>query len=188
MSNVAGRRLFIASSIVIAALCFAGFARSYYLRSWFSTRTLSSILQVHGFIMTTWVALFMTQVIFVARHRIDLHRKLGVSGVFLAALILALGVFIIVRDIDRQSPNPTTLSFVLLFTAFDGMNLLLFAGFVGFAMFARRRPDVHKRLMLLATLSLLPPALGRLAIYFVPDEREPITKLALLRCHPRAYH
>jgi hypothetical protein len=165
---------------VILLLFFAGFARSYYLRVWISTRVLAPILHVHGLIMSAWIVLFIVQIAFVAKHRIQVHRKLGVLGASLALVILGLGVFIIVRDIERQSPDATAASFSLSFVAFDGINLILFAGFVFLALLMRRRSDIHKRLMLMATISLLPPALGRIAIHFVQDEKEPITKLALM--------
>lgn len=180
VTRFAERRFFIGSAIVIAALCFAGFARSYYLRAWLGKRALAPVLHLHGMIMTAWIVLFTVQIVFIAKHRIQLHRKLGVLGALLAALVVGLGAFIVVRDVGRQSPNATTASFWTLFAAFDGINLILFGGLVFAAVWMRRRSDVHKRLMLLAALSLLPPALGRIAIQFVPDEREPITKLALL--------
>ena len=43
-------------------------------------------------------------------------------------------------------------------------SVVVFAILVGFGLYHRRRPDAHKRLMLLATLALLPPALGRIRI------------------------
>jgi hypothetical protein len=52
-----------------------------------------------------------------------------------------------------------------MLAAFDGIALLVFSGLVGAAILLRRRGDYHKRLMLLATLSLLGPAFGRLTAY-----------------------
>ena len=176
----AERRLFVGAALVVSLLVFAGFARSYYLRAWLSTRVLPPILHVHGLIMSAWIVLFMAQIALVAKHRSDLHRKLGVAGAFLAFFIVGLGAFIIVRDIEHRHPDANFASFWQLFVAFDGINLALFAGFVMVALQRRRRSDIHKRLMLMATISLLPPALGRLAIRFVQDDQEPITKLALL--------
>ena len=43
-------------------------------------------------------------------------------------------------------------------------SVLLFASLAGIGLYMRRRSDVHKRLMLLATIALLPPALGRIPI------------------------
>src|SRR5277367_1561087 len=88
VTRAAERRFFIASAMVIAALCFAGFARSYYLRAWLGKRALAPILQLHGLIMTAWIVLFTVQIVFIAKHRIQLHRKLGVLGALLAALVV----------------------------------------------------------------------------------------------------
>jgi hypothetical protein len=49
-----------------------------------------------------------------------------------------------------------------LFVAFDGISLLIFAGLVLVALFYRQRGEIHKRLMLIAMISLMPPAYGRL--------------------------
>ena len=43
-------------------------------------------------------------------------------------------------------------------------SVVVFAILVGLGLYHRRRPDAHKRLMLLATLALLPRALGRIRI------------------------
>ena len=52
-----------------------------------------------------------------------------------------------------------------MLAAFDGIALVVFSGLVGAAIVLRRRGDYHKRLMLLATLSLLGPTFGRLTAY-----------------------
>ena len=179
-SKASEQRLFLASALAILVLCFAGFARNYYLRMWLGGRVLSPLLHVHGLVMTAWILLFTMQVLFVVRHRIDLHKKLGIVGAVLAGCVIALGSVIIVRDIAKQSPDASTASFWALFAAFDGINLALFGGLIVAGFLLRRHPDVHKRLMLVATLCLLPPALGRIAIHFVAEDSEPITKLAML--------
>jgi hypothetical protein len=174
------QRFFAGAGTLIALLCFAGFARSYYLRAWLSTRVLAPILHLHGLIMTAWIALFLIQVFLIGRHRIQLHRRLGVIGAWLAAVVVVVGLAVLVPDIYIQQPDATAGSFWALFVAFDGLSLLLFAGFVLSGLVMRQRSAVHKRLLLLASLSLLPPALGRIAIYFVSDDRQPAAKLALI--------
>jgi hypothetical protein len=49
------------------------------------------------------------------------------------------------------------------------VNLLLFALFVVAALTLRTRPEFHKRLMLMATLSLLAPAVARITLLFTHD-------------------
>jgi hypothetical protein len=54
-----------------------------------------------------------------------------------------------------------------MIAGYDFISLLVFAALVGTALALRRRGDVHKRLMTLASLSLLGAAFARV----VPDEQ-----------------
>ena|SRR5580698_1805612 len=158
------RRLLVVMTLVLAAVFFAGFAHSYYLRPWFAQRrVLPWVVHAHGMLMTGWVALFVVQVVLAYRRRLDLHRSLGVIGAYLAPLAVALGEFVVVRGIRLRFPTASLGQSLLLFVAFDGVNLLVFAALAGSALWLRSQADLHKRLMLLAVVSTLPPALGRIA-------------------------
>jgi uncharacterized membrane protein YozB (DUF420 family) len=180
------RPVYLGAAVAIALVMFVGFARNYYLREWFGTRAITFMVHVHGLVMTGWVALFLTQVLFVAKHRIDLHRRLGVFGAVLAALVLVLGVCTITQSIQRQIPQAGPVVFALAFVAFDGVILCVFAGLVLLALLKRRRSEWHKRLMLLAMISLLPPAFGRFVAYFTLEHVEIIVfglmSLSVLAC------
>jgi hypothetical protein len=158
------------AAIAIAVIMFVGFARNYYLRTWLGTRPISFMVHVHGVVMTAWVALFLAQIALVAKRRVDLHRKLGVAGAVLAGLIVVLGVYTISISIARQAAQATLQHEALLFVAFDGLSLLLFGGFVMAALKHRAYRPTHRRLMLMAFVSLSPPALGRLVANFTHDE------------------
>jgi hypothetical protein len=162
------RRLFgyFLSGVIISAIMFAGFAKNFYLRAWIGTRPITVMVHVHGLVMTAWILLFLTQALLIAKRRIDLHRKLGVAGAFLAAAVVTLGIYTISTSILRHHPDPNLQLFALLYVAFDGLSLLLFAGLVIAALRQRLQPQVHKRLMLMALVSLLPPAFGRFLAYF----------------------
>jgi len=66
------------AAIVAMLLVFAGFARSYYLKTFFATPVLPTLLHLHGAILTLWFVLFFVQVRLVAVRRVDLHRLLYV--------------------------------------------------------------------------------------------------------------
>jgi uncharacterized membrane protein YozB (DUF420 family) len=168
------RSAYIGAAAAIAVILFAGFARNYYLRAWFGTRAITFMVHIHGLVMSAWVVLFVAQTLLVARHRVDLHRKLGSAGACLAAAVLALGVYTIVGSIGRQEPDAGAALFWELFVAFDGISLLVFACLVAVALLNRRRREIHRRLMLVAMLALLPPAYGRLVAYFTHDNVEQI--------------
>src|SRR5579864_8701773 len=86
------RRFYTWFVVCAFLILFAGFARSYYLRLVFETTGLPLLLHLHGFLFTSWFVLFFVQARLVARHRVDLHRKLGVVGAFLAPLCACVAI------------------------------------------------------------------------------------------------
>ncbi len=155
--------LYAYAALVVAALVFAGFARSYYLRVFFHVRAITPLVHVHGILMSAWITLFVTQALLIARHRPDLHRRLGVAGAVLAPLIVVIGSLTVAAAIQRRFPQAGPLRFGRIFVEFDGLSLCLFGALALAAILWRSRPDVHKRLMLCATVALLPPAVGRIS-------------------------
>jgi hypothetical protein len=159
---------FIVAGAAAFAVVFIGFARTYYLKSLFGTPSLSWLVHLHGFLMTAWFALFFLQVRLVAAHRVDLHRRVGVVGGALAALMVIVGVTMARRLALRNLHNPNARGHPLQFTGFILFVLLVFAILVGAALLLRRRRDCHRRLMLLSCLALVGPGLSRIPIEHVP--------------------
>ena len=154
------RRAFAA--LVITVVVIAGFVPVYTIRLLHHDPNLTWLVHLHGLTMASWIALLLTQTLLVAKHRVDLHRKLGLVGALLIPAILAIGFGVLLNAATRQTHSIYDSRFYWMLVAFDGANLLLFAGLAASAIMLRRRSDYHKRLMLLATLSLLGPAFGRL--------------------------
>ena len=150
------------SGIALAfVLCvFVGFSRTYYLKGLFGTPHLSWLAHLHGAIFTAWTVFFLCQVALVAAGRTDLHRRLGKAGAVLGAGVLMLGAVMTLHSVRAgyASGRPGMAS--LLINAF--MNLLLFSVFIGAGLLFRRKKEIHKRLMVLAMLSLIIPAIGRI--------------------------
>jgi hypothetical protein len=160
------RLFYTGMSVAFVITVFAGFARTFYLRPYFDTRPLIPLLHLHGFVFTSWLALFLTQTALVAANRTRIHRRLGIAGAVLAALMIVIGTTTaIIRakvvDVPPGSPSP------LAFLTIPLGDMLVFAIMVGAAFYFRRRADVHKRLMLLATISILPAAVARLPFAFI---------------------
>lgn len=158
------RRLFVAAAIGALVIVFAGFARTYFLKHLFDTPPLPWLVQLHGAVMTSWFLLFFAQTSLVARHRADLHRRLGSVGAVLVVLMVILGMVVVVSAAAREVHAHTKdAPFVLMLLAVDPFTLVVFAALIATAIAMRhRRGDVHKRLMLLGTLSLTSVAIGRL--------------------------
>lgn len=150
------RWFYVAMAIAALAVTFAGFARSFYLRSALMP-ALAPLVVAHGVVFSSWVLLFLAQASLVATGNTWLHRRLGLMGVALAVVIVVLGPLVAFPAARRGSLPGDPLAFLLVML----VDLLLFAVFVSAAVSLRRRGEAHKRLMLLAMVSLLPPAISR---------------------------
>ena len=158
-------RYFSVVAVAVTLTVLGGFIPLYTLRLLRHDPNLTLLVHAHGFVMTAWIGLFLTQTLLIARHRVDLHRRLGVFGVGLAMLVMLVGAPTLINAAARRSHDVHSARFLWMLAAFDGIALVVFSALVGFAILLRRHGDYHKRLMLLATLSLLGPAFGRLTAY-----------------------
>jgi hypothetical protein len=157
------RRFYTWFVVCAFLIVFAGFAHTFYLRLVFETKGLPLLLHVHGFLFTAWFVLFFVQARLVARHRVDLHRKLGVAGAFLAPLCACVAILVSFTAGKRLFlAHPASLANFTRPFAMDFGTSLMFLGLVGVALYLRRRPEIHKRVMVLACCSILFPAIGRI--------------------------
>jgi len=157
----AERRFYGLAALVAALIAFAGFARTYYLKGAFGSPALPGLVHLHGIVMTAWIVLFAVQASLVAARRVDLHRKLGIAGAALAALVVIVGAATAIEGARRGvSPGPPP----LVFLAIPLGVILVYGALVAAAIANRRRPDWHKRLMLLGAISVLTPAIARIPI------------------------
>ena len=153
------------AAVLIPIIVVAGFARSYYLKGFFGGAALPGLLvHLHGIVMTLWVALFITQVWLIAAHRSRAHKRLGVFGAVLAASLVVVGVATAIAAGARNASQGAPALQFLIVPLFD---MLVFAILVAAALYFRRRFDIHKRLMLLASISLLNAAVARIPFNFI---------------------
>lgn len=167
------RRFYVVAALFAAAVIFAGFAPTFYLKALFGTPELSALKLAHGVVFSSWLVLFVTQTWLVASDRRDVHRRLGLAGLPLVVLMCIVG-YLLAVDSARRGVSPDSHVTALSFMAIPLFDLAVFVILVAWALLLRRRSDWHKRLMLLATLSLLPPAIARIALQFPPAPVLPI--------------
>jgi hypothetical protein len=151
----------------IGLTVFAGFASTYYLRLFsggprttFSGGPFTTLVHVHAALFTAWVLLFGIQTALVASRRVAVHRRLGVAGAVLAAAMVVAGGSLAIATAARGGapPGMDPRAFLVI-PLFD---MVLFATFVTAALALRRDKEAHKRLMLLAYVSIVVAAVGRL--------------------------
>jgi hypothetical protein len=165
VAKASERRFYIAVAISFGLLVFAGFSRTFYLHRLFRLPAPPPLIQVHGAIMTGWIVLFLAQVLLAANGRIAWHRRLGRVGAAYAALMIPIALAATFGASQREvRAHSQSILSQLNVLGLEVTQVLLFASFVGAAIWLRNKPSHHKRFMVLATLSILPNAIVRLTL------------------------
>jgi uncharacterized membrane protein YozB (DUF420 family) len=161
------RTFYSSMSVVLALTVLAGFGPTYYLRFFsggpdatITGGPFTSLIHLHGALFSAWVALFIVQTALIARRRVATHRRLGIAGAFLAAAMVVAGTVTAVRTAARGGAPPG--ADPLAFLAIPIFDMVLFSLFVILALARRREPEAHKRLMLLAYISIMVAAVARI--------------------------
>jgi hypothetical protein len=154
-------------AIAMALTVLVGFAPTYYLAAFggnpmstLSGGPMTFVVHAHGVLFTAWVLLFVVQTALVAQHKVGVHRRLGIAGGALAAAMIVVGIATALQGAARgASPAaPDPLSFLII----PLTDMLLFGSFVIAALRLRKNREAHKRLMLLAYISIIVAAVARL--------------------------
>ena len=155
------RWFYVGTGLLVLALNIAGFAPSLIEHS---TRTaplpLPLLLTMHAIVSAGWVILLPIQATLIATHRTAVHRRLGMLGIALAIAFVVTAIPVQLeegrRGFDLSGdlvPRGTMHEPALTLQPLNG--ILLFALLVGGGVWYRRRPEVHKRLMVFAALGPL---------------------------------
>ena len=188
---------FAVVSATILLLVLSGFAPTLYLRPVFKPVSIPGYLFLHGIVLTSWFGWLFMQSLLIRSGRPALHRRLGVVGAVLAATVPFAGLLATWGVVGRvvASGIPLDGDASTLGIGVDGPVVNFLSGVVWgnlgsavtFAVLAwtgialRRRTGAHKRLLLIASVSILGPALARLArLPFFGGEQGPFTPVVLL--------
>jgi hypothetical protein len=157
---------FSAMALVILGIVFLGFARSYYLAGVTQARLPNLLVHVHAAVFSAWILLFIAQTSLVAAGRLDLHRRLGIFGAALAGAMVILGFLVATDSLARGFVPPGSRLDPKSFYSIPVFSTAVFCVLIVWALRARGDGAAHKRLMLIATISLMDAAVGRWA--FLP--------------------
>lgn len=156
-----------AASFALLVLTFIGFQLFYLRFQAFPGRELTppirKLVIVHGTLMSVWMLLAIVQPLLVAVGQRRVHMTLGRFGAILAACVVCAGYLVAINS-ARVSP-PDLRLFGLApkeFLVIQVSSMILFATFVTVGVVNRRRPEIHRPLMLMASLSVISAAIGRM--------------------------
>jgi hypothetical protein len=154
------RNFYVWMAGACVAVAFSGFAPTYWLRLANGSFHAAPIIHIHGLLFSTWTLFFLAQTWLVARGDVARHRAMGLAGISLATAMCIVGVLAAIRAMAHA----TELGLEEQGRAFSivALSAIVFFGVVvALAIVNVQRPEAHKRLMLLATVSILQAAVGR---------------------------
>jgi hypothetical protein len=138
---------------------YIGFSPTYFQAGMLRAPLPSPILHVHGAVFTLWMLLFTAQAALISAHKVKWHRSFGTVAFCLPPIMIVLGVIAAVDALRRGvqiGPLDPATSFAIPAIGLFGFVIVIYASWR-----TRRRPDTHKRLILLATIGLVEAAFGR---------------------------
>lgn len=143
-----------------AAIAPIGFSRRWLFPLATGTFDASAIVRLHGSITFGWVVFVILQSVLVATGRASSHRNMRLAGVSLGTPLVhtatQVAILLLAREQRTGGPSPREFSATL------PSIILLSAGLFGSAIANVSRPEVHKRMMMLATFVIVTPALARI--------------------------
>ena len=170
-------------SLLIAVVVVYGFSHTIGHNLLHASPIPPFILTIHAIVFPGWVLFFILQSALVRTRNVPVHRTLGWFGLALGIGVLVLG-YLTATAMDRfflqQHPDPDTPAFLIV----QLMDLASFAVPFALAIYWRRRPEYHRRLMLIASCGLTDAAFGRfpqLPLAFSPGGVDALILLGILR-------
>jgi hypothetical protein len=148
------------------AVAFFGFAPTYWLPMARGSLSATAVVHFHGLLFFAWTLYFTFQTWLAASGRVAWHRTLGMIGVSLATAMTIFGFMVAVNAMKRSAAAGLT-DEGIAFAIVPLSGIAFFAVVFTLAIANVRRPDIHKRLMLLAAISLLDAAVARWFLTFL---------------------
>jgi hypothetical protein len=153
-------RVFYSGMAILLCVCvYIGFSATYFQAGMLRAPLPSPILHIHGAVFTLWMLLFVAQAALISARRVNWHRSFGTVAFCLPPIMIVLGVIAAIDALHRGVKIGTldpAVSAAIPLIGIVGFTIVIYASWR-----ARRRPDAHKRLILIATSSLVAAAFGR---------------------------
>ena len=170
-TTVGGRRTFyLAMGVLAIGIPLVGFGPGVILTSLPRRAPPTAFIWLHALVFSSWLLLYVAQAVLVRAGYRHVHRRLGWVGVPLAAAVVVVGYLTTVEQGRRGFPlwwDPAVQGDNVAELVHPFGDLLTFTVLVSAAFFYRRRPDAHKRFILLATVgSMMAAPLAHLISYF----------------------
>jgi hypothetical protein len=160
------RYFYFHMALACMATAFLGFAPTYWMPLARGSFTGSPVVHFHGLLFFGWTLYFVFQTWLAAAGQTTWHRSLGMLGVSIATTMTIFGFLVGVEAMKRSAAmgmRDEGIAFVIVPLS----GIAFFAVVFTLAIVNNRRPEIHKRLMLLAAISILDAAVARWFLTFL---------------------
>lgn len=160
-NGLVDRYFYFFLSLVVAGVVVAGFSRTIDHRLIHAVPVRPWVLYLHGIVFFGWVIVFLSQSALVRVRKVTVHRTLGWFGAALGVVIPALGMWTAIT-MDRFEILHFHFKAASPFLAVQMHSMAAFAIFFALAIVWRKKPEFHRRSILIATCMLTGAAFARL--------------------------
>jgi hypothetical protein len=156
------RVFYLLSGCLLLVIVAMGFQK-FYLHGRASTGgpvtpQIVPLVFLHGVAMSAWIIAFVVQSSLIVSGNRKLHMSLGIVGMVLAAFLVIVGVTTAIASVHYNPDGYKDLWSARRFLSFMLTNIWGFGILVAIGLKFRSRPEIHRPMMLLATLFVAGPA------------------------------
>jgi len=170
---------YFSMSLLMAAIVVDGFKRTVNDNLFHAKVPRPFILWIHGACFAGWVIFFICQSALVRIHKVSWHRAIGWFGAGLATVMVPLGVTtaIMMTRFDKVQLHQSGVDAFLSIPFYD---MIAFGALIALAIYWRTKPELHRRLIFIATCGLMDAAFGRFDYVFNHDLYFPCLDVLIL--------
>ncbi len=169
---------FLYMTFLFLAIALTGFSTTFFIPLARGTFHAPPVIHVHGVFVFGWLLFLIWQALLIRQRKGGVHRRLGWLGAGIAVGVVVTAVLVGLHATRRDLAAGGD-AFILGQFVNILIEMAIFGGMVGAAIIHRRKPEVHKRLLMLATISALAPAWLRFR-HFMPFVPNPFVTFSLL--------
>jgi hypothetical protein len=169
-SNITGRNglvdkyFYFAMSLLFAVIVVWGFSQTVNSNLFHAAPPRPFLLWIHGAAFSTWIVLYIFQSALVRTRNVKWHRFFGWFGAALGALMVVLGC--VINVVMTRFHTNVTHDAEPTFMSIPFYDMLAFGTLLALAIAWRKKPELHRRLLFIATCSLMDAPFGRFDFVF----------------------
>jgi hypothetical protein len=164
-NGLVDKYFYFAMGLLAAGIAVAGFSQTVNANLFHAAIPRPTILWFHGAAFSAWVLFFILQSALVRTRNVKVHRSLGWFGAGLGTVMVPLGLTtaVVMARFDSRILHEPGVDAFLIVPFYD---MVAFGSLITLAILWRKKPNLHRRLLFLATVGLLDAAFGRFQYLF----------------------